>query len=477
MRTENSFPEPEALTRREFLKRAGWSVGGITLTSVLPNINAAEQRVNDVEALPVQSPELTTVLRNLGIEIDVPDNWPVTYAETAEALHDPRSRNPMQERNLVADIEPIHNNDGEVVGRVWRGRYKGEMFPLRSGISYNHELGYHVDSRGNPVFDPAEIFDYTQGIEPDELVDLELQKEGIAVFARRGGATQSGDLPHSHYYFGTEGAGVDGIEQLAVVPPEPEVCPTDPDQAGVTKSYRLAAAELRDNPHTWDDGRDVVSVNWYDPETRHFRKLDGRMIEALTREGTDLSMLERMPAGYPLSPEEVAGRLGGDADKYTVNTDTFEWFYESFRLQPGVYYEPGVGHRNRQGDLLIGPRANQADRATSEVFNFDILDYGSLLSHVEAPEELPAVLFARAGRAVNHLSVKDHSWYTWGSGDVHLLRRAIEQMTLMPVDLDSCPEDELPRVLESRAKQLAEAADPTLTRLYWTRDGSFEEAN
>jgi len=329
-----------------------------------------------------------------------------------------------------------------------------------------------MDQNGNPIFVPQQIFETNGEKLPDlvkndfsaRLVDLKINNSGIALFARRGGATRD-DLPqNTHYFAGTEGVEISAIEQLTLIPVPENLCPEDIGKSALTRAYRQAALEFRDDP---DARNGIVSVGWFNPEIGNFVKMDGRMIVELVRQGANLSVLERLTPGYPVSPVEMAQTIGGREDKWVFEPNTGEWFYEAFNYKSDVTYKEGVGPINNQGNLLYG--IVQTDSRTSQVFDFSKLDTSALSQVMTAPHEvMQADLFARAGGYSVNPDTRNHSWYTWDSGDISLAEGAIEQARLEMVNVGSCPISDLQTVLEARVERLAkDQPDQNITALYW----------
>jgi hypothetical protein len=196
------------------------------------------------------------------------------------------------------------------------------------------------------------------------------------------------------------------------------------------------------------------------------------MIAKLAQEKYDLSVLDKLPAGYPISGIDVANRIGGN-DKYWVwNPKTGEWHFEAFPFLPGVDYVRGVGHISG-GRILVG--AEQTDIRTTKIFDFNQQPV-DMASSMKAPGSLPAILFVRAGDAAP-APAKNVSWYTWGLGNVVPANGpSIEQATLMGTDFDGCPVAQMPQILLERARKLAiDQGNPQVTA-YWWNEGRFVKA-
>ncbi|MFA6532437.1 MAG: hypothetical protein WCT22_00390 [Patescibacteria group bacterium] len=427
--------------------------------------------------LPVEqnaeSSNLIKIFESQNIKVELPNpNWPTSYQEVANILKNDEGTPILTADKVTAIIET--EPDGS---KVWRGWYMAEPpFPLKEGITYSPE-GYHVDTEGRPVFDPELIFETDWDKVPNEikdnfsdrLVDLKINEPGIAVFARRGGATRDGLPQNTHYFAGTEGVTIPAIEQLSLIPVPENLCPEDIGKAALTRAYRQAAMEFRDNN---DAKNGAVDVQWFNPEIENFVRMDGRMIARLALQGVELSVLERLTPGYPVSPEEVSINTGGKADKWVFEPKTGEWFYEAFDYQHGITYKEGVGPVDRQGNLLFG--AIQTDSRTSQVFDFSFLDVASLAQFMYAPPlSMQADLFARVGGYPSDLSIQNRSFYTWDGGkengsDIVLPEPGIEQARLEIVGVDSCPVDTLPSMLRDRVQTLAEdQPGPNVEAWYW----------
>lgn len=413
--------------------------------------------------------EVINLLNSLGIEAMIPRaDWPTTPEEVVEALKIKDGKS-IDAKHLVRIID----TDAGTGEKVWHGWWMGEpAFPLQDGINYDAQKHVHLDANGKPVFDPLEIFKSYDQLTDEEktdfnqqLVDVKINKDGIAVFARKGENIRDGQQEsekNTQFFFGTNGVEVKGVEQISLIPVEKEICALNVELSGATRSFRQAVVEFRDNLQV----KDVpLAVKWFNPETKMFEQLDGRMLTKLTEQGVDISVLEKMPANTPLSPEDMAKRYGGQAEKWVVNPQTWEWFYESFELQPGVHYVNGVGAVDASGMLLVG--AEQANSATSKMFNFNRLDTDALVQDVEGTGSFQATLFARQG-TMGHTSTINHSWYTWGQGKITLAAPGIEQMTFMPHNPSWCSPNDIPNELAARARTLAtEQPDDTITALYW----------
>lgn len=400
--------------------------------------------------------------QELGIRTDLErlhPNWPKTHEEAAILLA-ADSAHSIRPEQLVRIVD----QDG-----IWRGWWMGETFPLKAGISYNQARGCHVDANGNPVFDPLAIFNTTQAPRPEDLANIRVNADFIAVFGRRGGATRDGLPQHTHYFTGEDGTEVSAIEQLSIIPVPEEVC-VDWDLRSDTAAWRQAVKEFRDNPHARDgfveNGiRRFVNVIWFNAATRQWQQLDGRMIAELTRQHYDLSLIDRLPAGWPLSNEVVAKTIGGQPEHWVFDPSTGEWFYESWPFKAGIKFVPGVGHFSSDGRLLVG--AKQMDARTSEIFDFN-QPPADMANGMNGPGYLPAVLFVRVGRMTENPNLRDHSWWTLGAGDIITGESVIEQAALMPTGNPCLPTTGSSTEQLERARRLAtEQSDPNVTASYW----------
>ena len=414
-------------------------------------------------------------LEGLGITVNLPrEGWPVTPEQAAEVLESTDPTHAIKAEQLTPIIETLP--DGS---KVWNGWMMGEpAFPMKDNITYDSRLHVHIDTNTNePEFDPQKIFKSFNDLTPEEkadfknrLVDIKINESGVAVFANKGGIVRDGDTENNtHFFLGTPDSEVKGLEQFTIIPVSDELCVYDPELSGATRSFRQAAVEFRDNKDA-REGR--ATVKWFNPETNRFEKLDGRMIAQLSKQGTDVSVLEHMPANTPLSPEDMAKRFGGKAENWVVNTQTWEWFYEAFAFQPGVQYLEGVGAVDQYGTVLVG--AEQANSATSKIFNFNVIDSSALVTYVRAPKSYQATLFVRIGTKGN-LDTRNHSFYTWGHGDILLAMPSAEQMTFMPDNPGWCAPADVPDNLAARVKTLAdEQPDSTVTAEYWNGSAFVE---
>jgi len=432
------------------------------------------------ETVQNESLDLLSRFDKMGIRVELPNpNWPTSYQEVTKVLKGSGDHNLTADK-ITAIVET--DRDGK---RVWRGWYIAEPpFPLKDGVTYDEIQGYHIRTSDNqPVFDPLEIFATDWEGLPTEvkdnfanlLVDVKLNRPGIGLFARIGGiARQDASPANTHHFLGSEGVEVKGVEQLSLIPVQENLCVSDPEESAVTRSFRQAALEFRDNKQTWEtiDGKrnqEKITVKWFDPETSQFKILDGRLISELTQRGYNLDILDKLPANTPLSTEEMTRQIGGQSQNWVVNPATWEWFYEAFKFKSGVQYVEGIGHFDSNDRLLVG--VEQTSSATSEVFDFSRLDTAALASFMKAPGKIQAVLFARAGMAPNDSDLNNHSWYTWGEGDVRLSKPAIEQAAFMIVNLGTCLVGDWRTALYNRAKLLAvEQPDPAVKAFYWDGD-------
>ncbi len=485
-------PKPKGLSRRAFLSLIGVNAVGLACAWLIPLKTPSAPTQSPTRILPAltgtptglpteittggstEIPQPTTLLevfksQNITVELPNP-NWPTSYDQVAGVLKNSNGASTLTSDKITAIIET--KQDGN---RIWRGWYMAEPpFPLKEGVSYDPN-GYHVDQTGNPIFDPQQIFETDWKKLPADvkdsfsanLVDLKINKSGIALFARRGGATRDGLPVNTHYFAGTEGAEVQAIEQLSLIPVSENLCPEDIRKSALTRAYRQAVLEFRDNS---DARSGNIDVQWFNPEQDGFIKIDGRMIAELVRQGANLSVLERLTPGYPVSPVEMAQTIGGREDKWVFEPNSGEWFYEAFNYKPNITYGEGIGPIDSQGNLLYG--IVQTDPRTSQVFDFSTLDVSALAGYMISPSEsMQADLFARAGGYSANPDIKNHSWYTWDSGDISLAEGAIEQARLEMVNVGSCPISDLQTVLEARVERLAkDQPDPNVTALYW--DGS-----
>lgn len=449
--------------------------GGLPTIEASPTPTIISTPIETVTATPsnVDVDKVTAYLEGLGIDINLPRaDWAVT-GEQLEAILKAQSGKSIDASHLVRIVEVSPTGE-----KTWNGWWMGEpAFPMRSDIVYDPNLHVHIDKlTGQPEFDPTKIFLSYDELSADQkkqfaegttgtqgLINIEINQPGVALFARKGGEVLPGDTEkNTQFFFGTPGAKVEGVEQLTVIPVPQELCESDMDLSGATRSFRQAVTEFRDNPQVQNG---TLKVKWFNPETNKFETLDGRMLTKFAEQKIDFSVLERMPANTPLSPEDMAKRWGGQAEKWVVNPQTWEWFYESYELQPGVHYVNGVGAIDANGKLLVG--AEQANRDTSKLFDFDKLDIDALVQNVKGTGSFQATLFARQGTMGDN-ATKNHSWYTWDQGSISLNSPGIEQMTWMPHNPSWCAPSDMPNELAARAMTLAnEQPDRAITALYW----------
>lgn len=407
-------------------------------------------------------------LESQNIKVNLPrEGSPITPEQTAEVLKSTNPANAIKAEQLTPIIETLP--DGS---RVWNGWVMGEpAFPMKSNVYYDANLHVHINKDTNqPEFDPQKIFKNFDELTEEEkatfknrLVDIKINQPGIAVYANKGGIVRDGDPEqNTKLFFGTPGSEAMGVEQISLIPVPSDLCVFDPELSGATRSFRQAAVEFRDN----EDARTgKAAVKWFNPEIRQFQQLDGRMIAKLAEQGVDVSVLEKMPANTPLSPEDMSRRFGGLPEKWVVNPQTWEWFYEAFQYKDGVQYVEGVGAVDASGTVLVG--AEQANSQTSRVFDFNRLDTAALVQNVDAPGTFQATLFARQG-TVGDPATNNHSWYTWGNGRISLSKPGIEQMTFMPHNPTWCAPADMPNELAARATILAaEQPDPNIIAQFW----------
>ncbi len=511
---------PAAITRREMLQRLGIMIGGVAGVTVcgglglfygLPKIDefrsggpgstgtpspdgktltprsgltgtpggpdgktpTAANTAKPVDtATPTQTttatvaslPDVVGRLEKAGVKVDIKDlnpSWPKSYTDAAKALASGNGR-AVKPEQMVPVVEPDN---------TWRGWWAGETFPFKPGVRFDNDRGYHVDASGKPLFHPDLIFDFSKAPKPEDLADVRLSVHYAGVFARRGGVTRDGLPQHTSYFAGIPGASVAGVEQFTLIPVPKELCPPENwTQGAVIRSYWMAVASFRDNKDAregFPDGgvRKYVQIQWFNPEKSQFEVLDGRLMARLAREGQDLSIIERLPAGWPIAPETVSRLIGGRPDAWVFAPKTGEWFGEFFDRLPGVSYIQGVGHVNGAGKLLVG--AEQADGSKTKVFNFKAGPTG-MAERLLAPGNLSGLLFARQGD-VGQVATRHQSYYTWGAGNVNFGVMAIEQATLMPLGETGCPVDE---VREQKFTIMRDRAltqpDPKVTAFYWT---------
>jgi len=438
--------------------------------ALLPIQGAPSNNVkkDGAERLIAQQRDIITSLQELGIKVDenLPKAVPRSYAEASDAVSADKNK-PVGADHFV----PILENDGKG-GQIWRGWWMAEPpFPFKNDVKFDSSKGYHVDKNGNAMFDPTQIFETDWEKLPQDvrdnfasrLINLKVNKKGIALMARRGGITR-GDLPkNAHNFTGTYGSQVDAIEQLTIIPVPENICLENIEKSAITKAYRMAAMEFRDNKEA-REGK--IIVKWFDPE-KGWKIIRGKTIARLAVEGHDLTMLDRLIAGEPISSEDMAEKVGGKPEHWLWNPPSREWFYEAFPTLAGTKYQAGVGHI-RNGKLLVGIK--HADSRTTEVFDFNA-GVVNMASSMKAPGNFPAVLFARAGMAVNDSRFNNHSWYTFRNGNVNLGKPGIEQATWMPLSPDLCPTGDEDQQLMARARTLAqEQGDRNVIAAYW--DGS-----
>ncbi|MBI4099983.1 hypothetical protein HY440_03155 [Candidatus Microgenomates bacterium] len=410
-------------------------------------------------------PDVVGRLKSAGVKVEISDShpdWPKTYTDAAKTLSSGNGR-AVKPEQMVPVVEPDN---------TWRGWWAGEAgFPFKSGIRFDNDRGYHVDASGKPLFNTDSIFDFSKAPKPEDLVDVRLSVHYAGFFARRGGVTRDGLPQHTSYFAGNPGASVAAVEQFTLIPVPKELCPPqDWTQGAVIRSYRMGVASFRDNKDAREgfvDGgvRKYLQIQWFNPEKNKFEILDGRLISRLAREGRDLSIIERLPAGWPVAPETVSARFGGRPDGWVFEPKTGEWFFEAFPLLNGVSYVQGTGHMNGSGSLLVG--AEQADGSKTKVFNFKAQPVG-MAENMYAPGIMSGLLYVRVGDAASNANVRHNSWYTSGKGNVLIGSPAIEQATAMPLGQTGCPVSEVEQqkidIMRQRAK---DQSDPLVRAWYW----------
>lgn len=416
-----------------------------------------------VTATVTARPDVARILESQGYKVDLHDahpDWPKTYGAAAQALTG-NNGHPVSDFQMVPAIDD---------DKVWRGWWNGEPgFKLKSGIRFDGVQGCHVDATGKPLFKLDAIFDFSKAPKPEELANVQLNVNFAGFFARRGGVTRDGQPQHASYFSGTPGSHVEGIEQLTLIPVYKDLCPGDWTQGAITRAYRMAVANFRDNKDARDgfedNGHKFLKIYWFNPESGQFQQLDGRLIAELAREKQDLSIIEKLPAGWPVAPETVSSRFGGRPDGWVWSPTTGEWFFEAFPLLSGVNYIQGTGHMNGSGLLLVG--SEQADGSKTKVFNFKAQPIG-MAENMYAPGIMSGLLFVRVGDAASNANVRHNSWYTSGNGNVMIGSPAIEQATAMPLGQTGCPASEVQQqkidIMRQRAQ---EQPDPMVKAWYW----------
>lgn len=452
-----------------------YPIGTVAAPATITPTELPQNPTPTAEAMRDNKKDIVSTLQGLNIKVDenLPLAVPRSYAEAAASVSADKN-NPINADRFVPVIE--HDEQGE---QIWRGWWMAEPpFPFKQGIGFDSQNGYHIDAKGNPIFDPTHIFETNWEKLPSDvkdnfaslLVDLKIQKTGVALFARRGGITRNGLPKNTHNFTGTNGSEVDAIEQLTIIPVPEDICPEDVEKSAVTRAYRQAVMEFRDNK---DAREGKLTVKWFDPEQQKWIVIKGGTVARLALEKHDLSILDRLSAGEPISPDNMVEKVGGKPEQWLWNPTSGEWFYEAFPLLPDTKYVSGVGHvRNKR--LLVGVK--HADINTTEIFDFKNGPV-NMASSMKASGQFPAVLFMRAGQAVQDNRFKNHSWYTFGNGEVLLGTPGIEQATWMPLNPNQCPTGDEDQQLMARAQTLAQdQPDKKVTALYW--DGSqFNQVN
>ncbi len=446
-----------------------------TQTNTLTNSPVAaptqDRRTATVTATVTSRPsEMLRTFESLGIEVDIKDlhkDWPIDQDGVVRVLRAGGSYN-FDSTRIVPAVEKIEGGK-----KVWRGWWNAEpAFPLKAGVRFDASRGAHVDSSGKVLFDSGDIFDFSKAPDPKDLVDVRLNVEFAGVFARRGGVTREGRPQHTSYYSGEQGTVVNAVEQFTLIPVPEQLCEESWAKGAATRAYRMAVASFRDNKDAMEgfmDGgqRKFVKIQYFDSREglKKFVELDGRLIARSVKEkGKDaLAAIERLAAGWPISPNQVAAETGFPADKFVLEPKTFEWYGEAFVLRPNVRYVDGVGHE-LNGVLQVG--AIQADGNTTKVFDFGRPE--KLAQLVKVPRGLPAGMYVHTGDASADSSDRQFSVYTWGKGDTMFRGPAVEQVTLMEFGETGCPVGEVRQQMFLIMKQRAtDNHDPALRHILY----------
>ncbi len=389
-------------------------------------------------------------LESMGIEVDfsgLDARHPRTATEAAKLL----KLDPSYAEHLV----PIIWTDTATGTDKFSGEWMGEMWPLQTGVSYDVSKGIHIDTAGNPLTDIQKIFDFSGR---PTLVDITLDADYAAIYAGRGEET-TGNLPkYTGYFAGEKGAVVEQIEQLTILRPEFDAgCdPNDFPTAANLRAFRQSVREFRDNEGARNGDR---QIEWFNPETNVFEIVQGQLVAEMAKAGIEMPFIDKMPAGYFLTGNQVAS-LGGLESQWIFDPETADWNYEAWNFAPGVTYVPGVGHFDAEGNILVGKERVDSSSPFSAFDFTQAVNPDLMFSSMKAPGKLPASLWVRVGGDDTD-TTHPQSIYTSGDGDVmvdpnaSMLPKA-EQAKLVIVDQNACAPLEGPDAMTRFAEQLAQ---------------------
>ncbi len=468
------------LSRRDFIRLSALGAGslvfggaceafGLTLNrtpAAATSTATATARVTATTpaTIAARGRDIESALGEVGVKVDLKDahpNFPRTH-ETAAAAISGNAAHPVD----AAHMYPAIDDD-----KVFRGWWTYEAFEFQDGVSFDDKKGIHVDASGRPLTVPDQIFNFKRPLPVEKFADIKLNVPFAGVWAARRGLTRDGQPPQTYYYTGTQGTGAQAVEQAMLIPAEKDLCPDDWNLSAVTRAYRMAVGAFRDDPAARDGFMDggqkrFIDVQWFNTIDRAWTSLDGRLVRRLAQERgqNNLPIIDKLVPNWPISPNDVTKRIGGLASKWFIDPETFEWFFEAFRLK--VKYEEGVGHVDANGKLLVGSGQTRSD---SQIFDFSTPE--SLASYMYGPGRLPAWGAVRTGGAPSKPENKNLTFMTYGNAKVIFDEPAIEQANITPLP-PGCPVGDVATQELAAAKKVAteKNTDPLIKVFYW--DGS-----
>lgn len=330
--------------------------------------------------------------------------WPTTAAEAAKMMG-------------------LESEDAKYIVKGKDGVWDAEFFLLKDGVTYNEVTGIH-EKDGKTLTNPNDIFDFAE--EPI-WHSVRNDSEGGILFARSGGAADS--EANTSRFIGVGGsADGDNIEQAALIP-VPKECIDDTH----TAAWRHALTEF-----TWNQAaqKKEITVEWYNPRTEKMQKIDGKMISAIARALPEsekevfVETLKNLPAGYPITPEQVNKIVTGGQAKvssWTFNFRSGEWYFEGFKLKAGYKYDVAKG-------LIVntknGKPVLEDTRSVYDYANWSAAQAGGYWPRRWNMGDFDGDTygFARTGGGA---SPRNTSWY---GQEMTVSASGIEQGTIIPID-------------------------------------------
>lgn len=361
--------------------------------------------------------------------------WPKTAAEAAKQMG-------------------LESADAKYIVKGDNGVWMAEFFPLQDGVTF--EDGEHKLD-GKTITDPNKIFDFS--VEPEWAEVTNESGNGI-LFARTGGA--GGADKNISRFMGPSDKTVDMIEQAALIPPSEE-CVNDPD----TAAWRSALVEFVYNK---DAQNKVVTVEWYNPKTEALQKVDGKTIASYAKGMSDsekadfAETLNKLPMGYPLTPEQAVKMSGGTTkpENWTFDINSGVWTFEGFKLASGVHYD-SAGGVLRKGGNIVG-----ADHA------YNYTDWKGAKSSWPTKWKFPSVDgvygFARTGGGSDYKP--DSSYYGFDATVETNGKHGFEQGAIIPVNprQDCTAEDAVDQAIDRDANRQADNLDVIEVKIFRGND-------